>query len=237
MQPSTRKKSISRETGSSDKNSRLRKACVRKFLYYFPDGYKDATYIEWERNYKWQAHLEWEKQLNKRSFAALLKTGDYQQIAQIAVRIESRTNLLFSFEKMALRDAVKSGDGASRFAHGLFDYIYGEDPLEERFKRFTEIVAALPRKQTRVLTWPLTTVFGFIARPDEHIFLKPKVTRAAAEKFGFSFHYTSRPNWDTYKNLLQFASEVKTVTRHLHPADYIDLQSFIWVMGSDEYPD
>jgi hypothetical protein len=26
----------------------------RKFLYYFPDGFHDETYIDWERNYKWK---------------------------------------------------------------------------------------------------------------------------------------------------------------------------------------
>jgi hypothetical protein len=35
------------------------------------------------------------------------------------VAIESRTNLLFSFEKMALRDAVRTGAGARLFAEGL----------------------------------------------------------------------------------------------------------------------
>jgi hypothetical protein len=154
-----------------------------------------------------------------------------------AVRIESRTNLLFSFEKMALRDAVKTTEGAKAFAIGLFDYIYGTDPLRTRFERFVEVVASLPRKQTRVLTWPLTTVFGFTANPTEHIFLKPRVTQIAAEKYGYDFFYKSRPNWEGYKSLLDFAAEIKKDLADLKPKDMIDLQSFIWVMGSDEYPD
>ena len=38
-----------------------------------------------------------------------------------AVAIEARTNLLFSFEKMALRDGIKSSAGARTFAQGLYD--------------------------------------------------------------------------------------------------------------------
>lgn len=30
--------------------------CRRKFLRFFPDGFRDESYLEWERAYKWQAH-------------------------------------------------------------------------------------------------------------------------------------------------------------------------------------
>jgi hypothetical protein len=79
------------------------------------------------------------------------------------------------------------------------------------------------------------TVFGFIALPETHIFLKPNVTRVAAREYGFDFRYESRPNWDTYSGLLEFAETVRRDQRDLRPRDMIDLQSFIWVQGSDEY--
>jgi hypothetical protein len=79
--------------------------------------------------------------------------------------------MLFSFEKMALRDAVKSKDGARRFAEGLFAYLHGDGDLQPRFEAWVEAVAGLPRRQTRVLTWPLVTVFGFIAEPQRHMFM------------------------------------------------------------------
>jgi hypothetical protein len=216
---------------------RERMSCRKKFLYYFKKGFNDPTYFDWERNYKWQAHLVWEDQLNRDRYEQLLAAGKYADIANTAVRIESRTNLLFSFEKMALRDAVRPPSGAKALAHGLFNYIYGDGSLEERFGEFTDVIASLPRKQTRVLTWPLLTVFGFVANPDEHIFLKPKVTKIAAEKYGYDFEYSSRPNWNTYQNLLAFAEEIGADQADLGPKDLIDMQSFIWVMGSDEYPD
>ena len=97
------------------------------------------------------------------------------------------------------------------------------------------MVGALPRRQTRVLTWPVVTVVGFIAQPDIHMFLKPNVTREAAKAYGFDFRYQSRPNWDTYASLLEFAETVRRDLRDLRPRDMIDLQSFIWVQGSEEY--
>lgn len=138
---------------------------------------------------------------------------------------------------MALRDAVKSTAGAKAFAEGLYEYVYGKGLFQKRFENFAEVLDTLPRKQTRVRTWPLQTVFGFIADPGKHIFLKPQVTKVAAKKYDFDFQYQSKPNWETYKSLLDFAGQVRKDTSDLQPKDFIDLQSFIWVMGSDEYDD
>ena len=80
-------------------------------------------------------------------------------------------------------------------------------------------------------------MFGFIAQPLAHIFLKPTVTRIAAKAYGFDFRYQSRPSWGTYSSLLDFAAAIRRDVRDLKPRDMIDLQSFMWVQGSDEYPD
>jgi hypothetical protein len=211
--------------------------CRRKFLRFFPGGFQDKTYIDWEREYKWETHERWEEALGRDEFRSLLRRSEFSEVATRAVRVEqrSRYSMIFSFEKMALRDAVKSDVGARAFAEGLYDFLHGAGDMERRFKRWVETVAALPRKQTRVLTWPLVTVFGFIAQPEQHIFLKPTVTRNAAREYGFDFQYQSRPNWETYSNLLAFAESIRRDQRDLKPRDMIDLQSFIWVQGSDEY--
>jgi hypothetical protein len=209
--------------------------CRRKFLRFFPKGFYDEKYVDWERGYKWEAHESWQELLGPAPMGELLRNGEHAEIARRAVTIESRTNLLFSFEKMALRDAVKSKSGAHDFAQGLHDFLYGRGNARTKFERWCETVAGLPRRQTRVLTWPLVTVFGFIALPETHFFLKPMVTRAAAREYAFDFRYISRPNWDTYSNLLEFAEAVSHDLRDMRPRDMIDIQSFLWVQGSDEY--
>ena len=209
--------------------------CRRKFLRHFPGGFRDEIYVDWERDYKWAAHERWNSALERGTFGTLLRDGKFAEIAQRAVTIESRTNLLFSFEKMALRDAVKP-PGARPFAQALHAWLHGPGSIQQKFEAWVDVVGALPQRQTRVLTWPLVTVFGFIAQPQTHMFLKPNVTRLAAKAYGFEFSYRSRPAWDTYASLLQFAATVRRDQRDLRPRDMIDLQSFIWVQGSDEYP-
>jgi hypothetical protein len=211
--------------------------CRRKFLRFFPEGFRDETYVEWERGYKWETHERWEEALGRDEFRALLKRGEFAEVAARAVRVEqrSRHSMIFSFEKMALRDAVKVPEGARAFSEGLYEFLHGAGSLERRFGRWCEVVAGLPRRQTRVLTWPLVTVFGFIAQPETHIFLKPNVSRVAAREYGFEFNYQSRPSWEVYSNYLEFAETIRRDQRELHPRDMIDLQSFMWVQGSDEY--
>ena len=209
--------------------------CRRKFLQFYPGGYRDPDYVELERNYKWNAHEKWRTTLDRITYRSLLRSKKFHEIAHIAVSIESRTNLLFSFEKMAIRDAVHRPAGARTFATALYEYLYGAGPDDKRFESWCAAIEALPRRQTRVLTWPIVTVFPFIARPDRYIYLKPTVTREAAKAYGIDFHYESRPNWSTYASLITFAEQVRRDTRDLRPRDMIDLQSFIWVQGSDEY--
>ena len=209
--------------------------CRRRFLRFFPNGFNDERYLEWERDYKAEAHARWTAALSATTFGQLMAADKHHEIAAEALRIEARTNLLFSFEKMAVRDAVRTAAGARRFAEGLNAWLHGRGSMEKRFGDWCEAVAALPRRQTRVLTWPVVTVFGFMAQPDRHIFLKPNVTRLAAARYGFDFHYRARPNWTTYSQLLDLAEMVRFEQRDLGPRDLIDIQSFLWVQGSEEY--
>jgi hypothetical protein len=211
--------------------------CRRKFLRFFPDGFEDGTYLDWERDYKWETHRRWRSVLGRSEFQRLLGAGKFAEVAARAVRVEqqSRHSMIFSFEKMALRDAVRSPAGAKRFATGLFEFLHGGGTVERRFGGWIDVVAGLPRRQTRVLTWPLVTVFGFIAQPRTHIFLKPLVTKAAAAAYGFDFRYNSKPDWSTYASLLAFAKMVRRDMADLGPRDMIDIQSFMWVQGSSEY--
>jgi hypothetical protein len=248
MRPVSRRESANNVAGRPSPRARLGRApeigrypgaarARRKFLRFFPDGFEDETYLEWERDYKRETHERWQRTLGRVEFERLLKLGEHGEIAARALRVEqqSRHSMIFSFEKMAMRDAVKSRDGARRFAEGLHAFLHGDASPQRRFEDWIACVATLPRRQTRVLTWPTVTVFGFIAQPDTHLFLKPVVSRRAAAAYGFELRYRSKPSWETYASFLEFARTIRRDLRDLQPRDMIDLQSFIWVQGSDEY--
>ncbi len=212
--------------------------CRRKFELFYPEGFADNAYVVAERAPRERAHLEWQRDLDASAFRKLLARGEYRQIAALALRIESRTSLLFSFEKMALRDALRPPAGARLFAHELYAFLHGRGPGRRRFEDWVQAVGELPHPRARVLTWPVVTLFGFLARPDRHLFLKPRVTRCAAQAYGFDLTYQPQPCWPVYESLLTFSAIIRRdLERHrgLQARDLIDVQSFIWVQGAPEY--
>lgn len=212
--------------------------CRRKFELFYPEGFEDETYLVAERAYKERAHLEWDAELAPAAFRKLLARGEFRAIADAAVRIESRSNLLFSFERMALRDAVKTPAGARLFATELYAFLYGHGSPQRRFNDWIEALADLPQRKSRVLTWPVVTVFGFIARPDRHMLFKPRAMRKAAHLYGYALGYSPTPAWSLYQDLLTFAAVVRRDLDRkpgFRARDLIDLQSFMWVQGAPEY--
>ncbi len=216
-------------------NARALAKHKKRFLRIFPDAFQDERYIEWERTYKWEAHKLWNKLLSKEEFERLMHERSYDEIANRALQIESRTNFLFSFEKMALRDGVRTGDGARIFAEGLYQLLYERGTLKNRFVQWIMSVSQLPRKKSRVLSWPVVTFFPFIAQPSKHIIMKPSAMKFAAEQLGFDLDYSSTPTFTTYEKLLELAELVRAGIKDLKPRDYHDLQTFLWVIGSAEY--
>jgi hypothetical protein len=212
--------------------------CRHKFRLYYPDGFDDPVYQVAERSVKERACLEWQAELNPAAYRRLLARGEFDRIVDIALRVESRCNLLFSFEKMALRDAVRTPTGARLFATALYAFVYGRGSPQRKFEAWLDALGTLPRRQSRVLSWPLVTVFGQIARPDTYLFLKPRVTRKAARAYGFDFEYDPKPAWPVYRCLQTFAAIIqRDLDRKpgFRCRDMIDIQSFIWVQGSSEY--
>jgi hypothetical protein len=218
-------------------NSRALAKHRRRFLRFFPKAFRDQRYLEWEHAYKWRSHELWKELLNEAEYKKLLELRNYSEIASRALRVEQKTvpPFLFSFEKMALRDALRTEYGAEIFSEALFNLLHGKDALKERFIEWIVAVGDLPRKQSRVLSWPNLTFFPFIAQPTKHIIMKPSAMRVAAAELGYDLQYSSKPSFTTYERLLELAELVREGIADLKPRNYHDLQTFLYVIGSAEY--
>src|SRR4030095_8564471 len=115
-------------------NSKALEQHRKRFLRFFPKAFRDQRYLDWEHAYKWESHKLWVDLLNEEEFQRLLRKREYLEIATRALRVEQKTvpPFLFSFEKMALRDALRTVDGACLFADGLFNLLHGPDDLRAR---------------------------------------------------------------------------------------------------------
>jgi len=223
------------KTKSGELNQKALAKHRKRFLRFFPRAFKDQRYIDWEVTYKMIAHDLWVELLNEGEYRSLLRSRDFEEIANRALRVEAKTNFLFSFEKMALRDGLRSREGARTFAEGLFQLLHEKGPFKERFVQWIVSVGELPRIKSRVLSWPVLTLFPFIAQPAKHIIMKPTAMNNASNELGFDLDYSSKPNFGTYERLLHLSDLIKQEIADLKPKDHMDTQAFLWVIGSSEY--
>ena len=78
----------------------------------FPVGFAIPPTSIGSTTIKRNAPQRWNELLGFTEYRELLQKRKFTEIATRALKIEARTNLLFSFEKMAIRDALKSPTGA-----------------------------------------------------------------------------------------------------------------------------
>jgi hypothetical protein len=217
---------------------RLR-AAKRRFKEIFPRGFADETYLAWERDYKWAAHRAWQQQLGKKEWERLLSDGAHVEVARRVAHLYARSklNMLALYEWMALREALEDPAGARILAAGLYDLVHGGGPFGARLERFTADLDRVPQRQTRLAKWPVATLFPFVARPRQHLVIKPNLVKRAARRLGFQLPYASRPNAQTYAAVIEYASWLRAELAAWRPRDLIDVQGFLWVTCSEEYED
>lgn len=210
---------------------------VQMFLRLFPGGFTDPKYLEEERGYKVAAHERWVETLGRGQAEALVQKGDWGELKTRMRRVESRLNLLFSIEKAALNDALREPEKARDFLASVVRFAQGpEAGTQSSFEALVDATAALPSEGSRVLTWPIVTLFPFCADPNQHVFVKPEVTRAAGTRMAFELHYQSKPNWKTYNAVRELARMLNRRLQSSGAADFIDAQTFIWSVCNYDDP-
>lgn len=197
---------------------------VARFTHFFPAGFEDPGYADQERNYKLaaKAKLDASAPLDK----ALSEAG----FGEAALSIFRSTNLLSPFEKTRLQSVLR-GPTADAFVRGAARFTMGETK-----QGLAEMTAAL--KSEDAAKWTVVTYLPYLWRPDEHMFLKPEATKDFAERVGHRFarDYEARLSIDVYESLLDLTRETEGEIASLKPRDRIDVQSFIWVVGSYDDP-
>lgn len=201
------------------------------FLAIFPRGFSDPKYLEHERDYKLKAHRLMRELLGPEPLAELVSDGDFEETSARAQRVVNSTNLIFPNEKMALRDGLNSSEtNRRRFMQSLYELLYGTSAEESRFNAWSEVLFDLEASK-----WTNATYFQFLAHPDRCIFVKPAVTRDAADVLAFELNYRPDLNWLTYQSVQRFAEILRDEIASLDPRDMIDVQSFIWCIAPGKY--
>ena len=201
-----------------------------RFLHEFPGGFADSKYRKAERDYKLEAHSVFQQQLGVEQVRDLLSRGEIKSLVVKALSVLVKVQLLSApFEIGAFQDAMQDENAARSFFTALVALLEATPVSDKLFAKYAAVVCSLPAARGRVATWPVATVFPYIARPDTHMLLKPVVTQNAARSLGFDLKFNSTPNWTTYERLLRMGRTYLDRLRPLGAVDFVDVQSFIYV--------
>lgn len=205
---------------------------IQIFLAQFPEGFRGERFARHERDYKDKAHRQASDLLGREPFDALLAVGDHAELVRRALKLINATNLVYPGEKISLRDGLKSEAAQSLFSLALHGLLHGDDSFESRFSRFAKVLDGIGAGK-----WTTATYFPFFLHPDQYMFVKPTITRFAAELCGFELNYTPQLNWRTYHSVLGFSRYLFDALAELEPRDMIDVQSFMWCIAPGTYAD
>jgi hypothetical protein len=218
-------------------------AGLRRFTELFPKGFDDPKYIGdgglgrdsfGERAYKWAAHERYITALGEGRGPRLLEEDQIEELVQRACSVATQgLNILSPFEAMALHDGLH-GDrhAASGYFRALFAFVDFARADEKRFQNLADALRGLPveKGKARVATWPVLTLFPFLADPARFICVKPEQVKECAERLRFDIQYASELRWITYRKILEMSAMLLERLRPLGARDYIDVQSFIYVI-------
>lgn len=208
------------DAGKSDPNYFGFSGARSRFLKFFPNGFHSDGYSSQERDYKIAAKRKLE------TSAPLEDAISGDGFGEAILSVFRSTNLLSPFEKTRLQDVLR-GKNADEFVQAAANFT--KDHTKTALMRLNRVLR--PHDSAK---WTVVTYLPFLWRPEEHMFLKPEVTKDFATRVGHPFASLYEPalNIDVYNSLLEMSDSTDRELSDLSPRDRIDIQSFIWVVGS-----
>lgn len=190
-----------------------------RFLRIFRDGFSSPAYRAQERDYKMLARTKLTTE------ASLEKALEGSGLGERILSVFRATNLLSPFESIRIQEMLR-GPNADAFIRGAAQFAMGDT-------RYGLLEMERALKPHDIAKWTAVTYLPFLWRPETHMFLKPMITKDYAERVGHRFanDYSPRLDGAVYSSLLDLANATESEISDLEPADRIDIQSFIWVVG------
>lgn len=193
---------------------------IARFLEFMPGGLRGERSVSEEREYKLAASRELNSIL---PVEAALQATDADAAALRKAHVW--LNILSPYESMHMKKVLEKPEGsaflraAARFALG--DHAAGAQGMENALRRYGR------------QSWPKATYLGYLWRPAKNMFCKPTVTQDFAQRIGHEFQYVYDPeiSGSVYRSLMDLAEHTLAATRSLGAEDFIDVQSFIYVVG------
>lgn len=209
---------------------------VARFLETYPKGFADPLYTGDGKGRQARparirrATAAFAEAFGNGEGERLLAAGHLPKLVEAAQAVEKLAGASPSgADKASLAGGLKDPKAAAAFFTALFPYLSTAVPERGGFDALAAVVADFPREETGP-AWPLVTLLPFIARPDQHALVRPKLTSQAAHRLGLELRFAADPNWTTYSTLLRSSEQLLEKLRGIGARDFVDVESFLTVV-------
>ncbi|HEU5088414.1 MAG TPA: EVE domain-containing protein, partial [Roseiflexaceae bacterium] len=160
--------------------------------------------------------------LARPQLAAFIANAEFDEGAKAIRRAYQRSenNLLNAWDRLPLENAPNE-----ELVRSLFDLLYGDDPFDERFARWIELLS-----RDKPNCWPAATFFLMLLEPERHMFVKPGPFRTLQIRLRPELSWTTRPTAEAYQAILDMSRDLFEHLQPLGARDMIDVQSFVWII-------
>ena len=208
---------------------------VARFLEAYPQGFADPLYTGEEKGRPSRparirrAHAAFVEAFGGGEGERLLAAGDVATLAARALAVEKLAGAnQTGADKATLAGGLKDPAAAKGFFAALFDLLAAPAADRPGFEALAAAVAAFPPEE-RAPAWPLVTLLPFLAQPERHLLLRPKVTSQAAHRLGLELRFAADPNWVTYSTLLRSGENLLEKLRAMGARDLADVEEFLTI--------
>jgi hypothetical protein len=200
---------------------------IKRFNEVYPGGFYGERQAEEERDYKVAASEECRRLFDREAFCELLERDEWAELVQRFKTVVSSTTLIQgAFEKPKLIDTVKNPANTAIYFRALYDSLWGEGELLERFDRYCKVLEDLG-----LAKWTYATYFAFLTDPERCMFVKPEMLKKSIELANHWLEYEPTPSARKYGEILEFSRWLQERIAVLKPRDMIDVHSFMWHMA------
>lgn len=196
-----------------------------RFIGIFPKGFQDPEYLRHERNYKVAAR----DRLN--AAVPVEEAAHGTGFAEEIIAAYRATNLLHPIWERPRVEEVLASPDADAFIQQSARFALGDRSCLGSIARIGS--------GNDAAKWPIVTYLPFLwDTPLDHVILRHKPAAAFAECVGhaFPYLYNSELLPEVYDSLLDLFTRTSAEIADLEPRDWIDLQSFVWVVSEYEQP-
>lgn len=215
---------------------------LAQFLAIRPEGFaapaggaasvKDKGRDERGRAARWRAaHEAWSRTLGREEAGRLVEEGEVETLVRRALAVEKLVAPLHpQADEGVVAQALSDEAAARSFLLALVELLAVPSPGRARFDKLFAAARGLPVDPAH--QWLVATLFPFVAAPDRHVLLRPRVTCLAAERLGCDLRYEPAPNWTTYATVRAVAERLLERLKPEGAADFVDVESFLHVIAT-----